>query len=255
LDPARRGRPELDPVSRWLWAFETVCLLAAGGLLMANLSRLAREGSLFAWWTPLVVLAALLLADFASGIVHWGADTWGSEQMPVLGSRFLRPFRVHHLNPDDILRRGFVDLNGDVALLGLPLLAGGLLIPLSEAEGRLASVFCAALGACSLPTNQIHQWAHRNEAPVWVRWLQRSGLILSRERHALHHAAPYTTDYCITTGWCNPALARIGFFRRLERWISRATGAEPRSDEAPEPQSSPLRNRVSAAAAGRRMAR
>jgi ubiquitin-conjugating enzyme E2 variant len=197
-----------------------------------HLRRLAGAGALFEWWTPLVVLAALLLADFASGLVHWGADTWGSERMPVLGRRFLHPFRVHHLNPEDILRRGFVDLNGDVALLSLPLLAGGLLIPLSDAEGRVATVFCVALGACALPTNQIHQWAHRSQAPAWVRWLQRRGLILSRERHALHHAAPYTTHYCITTGWCNPALTRVSFFRRLEGWISRATGLVPRSDES-----------------------
>ena len=255
MEPARRARPELDPVSRWVWGFETACLLAATALLIANLARLARDGALFEWWTPLLVLAALLLADFGSGIVHWSADTWGSERMPVLGSRFLRPFRVHHLNPEDILRRGFVDLNGDVALLGLPLLAGGLLIPLSEVEGRLASIFCAALGACSLPTNQIHQWAHQNEAPAWVRWLQRRRLILSRERHALHHAAPYTTDYCITTGWCNPALSAMGFFPRAERWISRLTGAVPRGDEAGEPLQSPRRNLSSAADAGRRMAR
>jgi ubiquitin-conjugating enzyme E2 variant len=232
VEPAPRARPELDPVSRWVWAFETACLLASAGLLIANLSRLARNGALFAWWTPLVVLAALLLADFASGLVHWGADTWGSERMPVLGERFLRPFRVHHQNPEDILRRGFVDLNGDVALLGLPLLAGGLLIPLSEVEGRLATVFCVALGACSLPTNQVHQWAHRSSPPSWVRWLQRRGLILSRERHALHHAAPYTTHYCITTGWCNRLLTRIRFFPTVEGWISRLTGLVPRSDEA-----------------------
>jgi plasmanylethanolamine desaturase len=227
-----RARPEHDPVSPLVWSLEAVCLLASAGLLLFHLVRLAGASALFLWWTPLVVLAALLLADFASGLVHWGADTWGSERMPVLGPRFLRPFRVHHRNPDDILRRGFVDLNGDVALLGLPLLAGGLLIPLTDAAGRLATVFCVALAACSLPTNQIHQWAHRSEPPDWVRWLQRRGLILSRERHALHHAAPYTTHYCITTGWCNRVLTRVHFFSKLEGWISRLTGLVPRSDEA-----------------------
>ena len=243
-------------MSPLVWSLETACLLAAAGLLLVNLVRLARASALFRWWTPFAILAALLLADFASGIVHWGADTWGSERMPVLGRRFLRPFRIHHLNPDDILRRGFVDLNGDIALLGLPLLVGGLLIPLSDAAGALAIVFCVSLGACGLPTNQIHQWAHRSEAPPWVRWLQRRGLILSRERHALHHAAPYTTHYCITTGWCNPALTVTRFFPTLEGWISRLTGLVPRSEDPvlAEPQP-PRRKRSSAAAAGRRRAR
>ena len=239
-----------------MWSLEIACLLAAGGLLGVHLKRLAGASALLDWWTPLVVLLALLLADFTSGIVHWGADTWGSEQMPVLGRRFLKPFRIHHLNPDDILRRGFVDLNGDVALLGLPLLAAGLLIPLSDVSGRVSTVFCVALGACALPTNQIHQWAHRSEVPPWVRWLQRWGLILSPERHALHHAAPYTTHYCITTGWCNPALTRARFFPRLEGWISRLTGLVPRSgDPVPSVRHAPPRKRSSAAAAGRLRAR
>jgi len=239
-----------------LWGFEAACLLAAAGLLLIHGARLAGASALFHWWTPLVVVAALLLADMASGIVHWGADTWGSERMPVLGRRFLKPFRIHHLNPDDILRRGFVDLNGDVALLSLPLLMGGLLIPLAGAAGELATVFCVSLGACGLPTNQIHQWAHRGDAPRWVRWLQQRGLILSREGHALHHAAPYTTHYCITTGWCNPALKAIRFFPTLEGWISRLTGLVPRSEEAdPAERQVPPRKRSSAAAAGRLKAR
>jgi ubiquitin-conjugating enzyme E2 variant len=232
VQPDPRARPEHDPVSPLVWSLEALCLLASAGLLFVHLVRLAGASALFFWGMPLVVLAALLLADFASGLVHWAADTWGSERMPVLGHRFLHPFRVHHLNPDDILRRGFVDLNGDVALLGLPLLAGSLLIPLTDAAGRLATLFCVSLAACALPTNQIHQWAHRSDPPSWVRWLQRRGVILSREQHALHHATPYTTHYCITTGWCNSGLARARFFPRLEVWILRLTGLVPRGHEA-----------------------
>jgi hypothetical protein len=40
----------------------------------------------------------------ASGIVHWSADTWGRDDLPVVGQRLLVPFRLHHVDPDDLWR-------------------------------------------------------------------------------------------------------------------------------------------------------
>jgi ubiquitin-conjugating enzyme E2 variant len=56
-------------------------------------------------------------------------------------------------------------------------------------------------------------------------------MILSRQRHALHHRAPCVERYCITTGWLNPVLDRVAFWRTLERGVTRATGAVPRAGD------------------------
>jgi ubiquitin-conjugating enzyme E2 variant len=212
-------------------AIELASVVAAAGLLAALLARVIPAAGLD-WWLPLVVVAGGATADLVSGLVHWAADTWGRETWPVIGERVLRPFRVHHVNPEDMLGRSFLDLNGDVALITLPILAAGLLVPLETGGGRAAAVFLTAWSAWALPTNQIHQWAHMPRPPRAVRWLQRARLVLGPRAHRVHHEAPYATHYCITTGWCNAWTARIGLFPALERTVTRLTGLVPREDEA-----------------------
>jgi len=211
--------------------FEILCLVAAGTLLTANVVRVFRFWALFAWWSPIVIAAAALCADLVSGLVHWTADTWGSESLPLVGRRFLRPFRVHHINPHDFLRRDTIDCNGDVAMLNIPILAAALLTELSTPGGRIAALAMVAFSTAALPTNQVHQWAHMPSPPAFVRWLQRRGVILSGEQHRRHHAEPYVVNYCIATGWCNRWLTATDFFPVLERAIMHATGCEPRRDE------------------------
>jgi ubiquitin-conjugating enzyme E2 variant len=206
-------------------------VVAASTLLVLLIARLGAAVGV-AWWLPIVVLAAGAVADLASGLVHWAADTWGRESWPVVGPRVLRPFRVHHVNPQDMLGRGFLDLNGDVALLTLPMLATAWLLPVGTSAGQVAAVFFTAWAGWALPTNQVHQWAHHPNPPRLVRWLQRGRAILPAAGHRVHHAAPYATHYCISTGWNNGWTARSGFFVRLERIVTALTGLVPREDEA-----------------------
>lgn len=230
MKEATAGLPGHDAVVGLTRVIEVVSLLAAGSLLLANIAHAFTAGVFLHWWSPLVVVTAGLAADLVSGLVHWTADTWFSETMPVLGRRFLRPFRVHHVNPDDFLRRDFVDCNGDVAMLNIPFLSVALLLPDSTIGGAV-SLTLMTFSLVSLPTNQVHQWSHMPSPPALVSWLQRHHVILSSDAHGSHHRAPYVANYCIATGWCNRWLSAIDFFPTCERLVSRFTGLQPRSDE------------------------
>jgi len=194
-------------------------------------SRIASQLDSWHWWVPVVVLLGIAAADFGSGLIHWAADTWGRDDCPLIGHRLLVPFRVHHINPDDFLRRRFIDTNGEVAAVAAPVLALLLAVPLDMAWGGPVALFGLAFCGVGSLTNQIHQWAHMPAPPAPVRAMQTCGLLLARTEHAAHHDRPYDRQYCITTGWCNRPLDAIGFFRRLESAITRLTGVAPRHDD------------------------
>ncbi|PAA89818.1 hypothetical protein BOX15_Mlig026457g1 [Macrostomum lignano] len=217
---------------------ETLCLAAAICLMAVNGAYLAARFDPSNWFGVLVgALAGILTADFFSGLVHWGADTWGSVDIPVLGKAFLRPFREHHIDPTAITRHDFIETNGDNFAVCVPVLA--------YMTARLMSADQAAIQAeynwlaylymlilfVSL-TNQFHKWSHTYFGLPWyINALQAMHLILPKRHHRIHHVSPHETYFCITTGWLNYPLELIGFWTTLEYWIEKTTGAKPRSDD------------------------
>lgn len=123
------GLPRHDDFGLWGRFVEAGCIATAVTLLLVHWERFFAYPAGISWWSPGFVVVRIAAADFVSGLIHWAADTWDSETMPLVGRRILRPFRVHHVNPGDFLRRRFLDTNGDVALFVIPFLAGMFWIP------------------------------------------------------------------------------------------------------------------------------
>jgi hypothetical protein len=182
-----------------------------------------------------IVLGAGLgyvLADVVSGVVHWFCDTFFHEDTPVIGRAFIHPFREHHLDPLAITRHGFLEVNGNNCLAMLPLLVAVWILGAPRAGEAVPALFwqSAALGfaLATFATNQFHKWAHQERPGAAVRWLQRTGLVLSPAHHARHHSEPYRQAFCITAGWLDPLLDRYRIFERIERLAREGrTGRHP----------------------------
>jgi hypothetical protein len=167
------------------------------------------------------LLAGYYIADLLSGLAHWAGDTLGTENTPLVGQSFIKPFRAHHDDPRDITRHDFIETNGNnsiVTTIGLI----HVIWFLQSTPGPFF-YYSACLTSASLwifGTNQFHKWAHQEKVPGIVAWAQQAGIILGKAHHNVHHAPPRDTYYCITHGQLNPLLAKIGFFRGLEAAIA-----------------------------------
>lgn len=193
-----RGQRLLELASIALFA-----LLAA-----SSLWRLVAATHLY--FPAIAVVAALagwLAADLLSGLAHWAFDSFGSVSTPIVGKSFIRPFREHHVDPEEMTRHDFVETHGASCLAALPLLVPAAVMPLDAWLTILtqAILLFTALGV--LATNQCHKWAHVEvaETPRLVLWAQRRWLVLPREHHRLHHTPPFDMYFCMSSGWLNAA--------------------------------------------------
>ena len=224
-----RVRPETSRGHYLLEVFGILCFALLSLLIAVEIyGGVLRFGDL--WLLPILLVLAYLAADFLSGFVHFLADNFGSYDTPILGPNFIEPFREHHVDPKGIVGHDFVDANGNNSLATLPfMLFVWIVVPLETWYlGYLFGAFFLFLCLAAFLTNQFHKWAHMDDPPAFVGWLQARGVILSQKHHDIHHESPYDTYYCITAGFWNPLLDRIRFYERTERLIRRSVpGTDP----------------------------
>ena len=184
--------------------------------------------------TVAAVVVGFLVADLISGVVHFWCDHVGTESTPVLGPIFVKHFLAHHARPNEIVEHDFVETNGNNFLASAVLLMPSYIAWWYVGSADNALLFVVSLSACGFLaiTNQSHKWAHLPDSDNHrvVRILQRTGLVLSSERHLRHHRDGFDTNFCITSGALNPVLDRLRFFELL-RWVFGASQAvEDRTD-------------------------
>ena len=160
-------------------------------------------------------LCVTLYSDLMSGILHVVLDNPKFLESWIV-EPYARGFQEHHLDTTFVWR---MPVGEQVRPAALPLVGQYLLGLLIFGRGHERFCHCfLALCVCLPGVQMTHRWAHmprKRRGPV-IRALQSCHLLVSQEHHDAHHQPPYEylQNFCILTGWCNPALNVV-----LLRWL------------------------------------
>ena len=124
-----------------------------------------------------LVLAAYAVADLASGVVHFLLDNFGSPETPVIGQKFVKPFRDHHVDPMAMTKGDFIAVNADNVFVCLPVIIPVFFF-LDVTGHPYWGVFVIGLVGGVIMTNQLHKWAHMPTVPRLVAVAQRRGVVV-----------------------------------------------------------------------------
>lgn len=204
-------------------------------------------------WLP-AALAAWYVADLLSGLTHMVMDYrpctpgiglaevfhyQGSREsadyqalrarvMPKISpfERLVYDFKNHHPRPDALGRRPFlVQIGSTILFAGLPaallLNLAALILPL---PGWLIA-FAVVLIIGGTLAQYFHGTLHRSDNPWIIQAMRRTGLLMTPQAHALHHAT-LRRDFATNNGWSNPMVNRL-FNLAIRRGWLRESGLEP----------------------------
>ena len=175
-------------------------------------------------------LAAYLAADFATGLLHWACDTYGSSEHWLFG-RLTWAMRSHHLIPFKIMHKSAWEIVRPAAIAVAPFAALSLWL----GHGMGVWMFYGWLVCSQL----IHREAHISAAHLFrgttiagaeqepppvsaaARVLQDFGIFQRPEPHWAHHTTG-NSKYCTIGNLMNAFLdhPRIRFWRRCEAFLA-----------------------------------
>ncbi len=177
----------------------------------------------------LSVFAGLLLADFASGFIHWVIDRYIPGNAPGIGRHFVGLIHEHHERPHAMFQLSPIRANAGFVIL----VAGVFLIFWALRWLNLMTVSAFLFGASA---NLVHGWAHKRPKHFarTIRLLQGVGLLQSPRHHGQHHGPSPVAYYCLITNWVNPVVDRIHLWARAEAVLA-VFGLHPQPYVKPNP--------------------
>lgn len=177
-----------------------VCMYAFGaGVLILKGATMIHPITTF-----LCLVTMFIGYDFYSGVLHVVLDHPSNIALPVLGQPCLE-FQWHHAIPDDIVRKGFVDVCGDLNVVVLILAAINLY--LLDLDSGVAMV----IGGMKLWMAYYGQFSHKSahafgkSRDAVADFLQKNGFMITPKEHMAHHKPPHDIDFCLI-GLCNPII-------------------------------------------------
>jgi len=197
-------------------------------------SYLVFEYSISGMTWPLIIGALVIgyfTADFASGVVHWGMDTWFNDRM---FGRAVAIAREHHTHPQNILGYSFLEHSTlgsapSAAFIG-PAALATVWFPVSVATYSLMIVWLIT-STCLFFGTSFHNLAHQPPKSPLLRFAQKLRLVITPQHHWVHHREDQIARYCAINGWANYVCDPLQVWRGLEWLVHALTGAEPRRDD------------------------
>ncbi len=174
-----------------------------------------------------------LLADLISGGVHYFFDYFpikskDYQSLSFLEERALMVFQGHHYFPKRVTEFSYWFLTKDTYLLTLSFLASGVIFGCYDYD-----ISASLLGITALVGTQtayVHALSHGKHADNrLVKFLQKTGLIISPKVHNGHHKDPeHASDYCLFNGHMNWVLdSFISVGRSSYKFFRNWSGAMP----------------------------
>lgn len=177
----------------------------------------------------IIPLIAFHVVAFMISFLHWFLDTW-STKGNFFRVRTFNQAKTHHFYPKLVVMKDFFSRNDDAIygsiVFGLITLCVGLI-----GCSTNTVMFFYGMSLSVLVSLEIHRCAHMSpkDVPYWIKILQSTGIILSKESHQRHHNGSFNRSYDLMSSWLNVFIDWTGLYPMLERVITYTTGLQPRT--------------------------
>lgn len=158
------------------------------------------------------VILAYILADLVNGLVHLYMDN--NTQYNSIAGPFISSFHLHHLRPRYTIRHPlqvyFYESGTKFWLLAY--LIGVFLIQhYSHHLAFSLNIFLVFTGIFSSIAEVSHYWCHATKTNKFIRFLQKYGVLLSKQHHSAHHQGD-NINYAFLNGVSDPLINKIAHY-------------------------------------------